>query len=96
MHTQEEVGVVVGIYTQRTKRRKMMKKSWLQATLEEPLKRAASATLFPIISESFENLHLKSLVIFIKNHLGVLFVDNFFVFLFYRISFPRDRSSPIR
>ena len=41
----------------------MMKKSWLQATVEEPLKRAASAAaLLPIITDSLENLHLKSVV----------------------------------
>ena len=42
--------------------RQEMKKSWLQATIEEPLKRAASAALLPVINDSLENLHLKSLV----------------------------------
>ena len=47
----------------RLKRRKM-KKSWLHATLEEPLKKAASAAFLPImITDSLENLHLKSLVV---------------------------------
>ncbi len=47
----------------RLKRRKM-KKSWLHATLEEPLKKAASAAFYPImITDSLENLHLKSLVV---------------------------------
>jgi hypothetical protein len=41
-----------------------MKKSWLHATLEEPLKKAASAAFYPImITDSLENLHLKSLVV---------------------------------